>query len=48
MSDIYIFGHCNKCGQYSYLKNGRCLKCNEDPDTDVPDFIQDLFKDKEN
>ena len=41
----YSFGLCLSCGQWSPLRNRKCLSC-EEKDR-VPDFIADLFKNKE-
>ena len=48
MSDIYIIGHCTKCNRHAPLKNGLCIYCNARTRAEVPDFIQDLFRKKDN
>jgi hypothetical protein len=40
---IYKFGKCEQCGEFKPLENGLCNECNA---KDVPDFIKDLFKGK--
>jgi len=43
--DIYNFGKCRECDKNTVLKNGYCVECEEH---DIPDFIKDLFKQKDN
>ena len=43
IEDIYKFDKCTKCGKYLPLKNSLCINCQ---DYDLPDFMKDLFKGK--
>ena len=41
--DNYTLGKCKICGEYKALKNGVCTECKNN---DMPDFLKDLFGDK--
>jgi hypothetical protein len=45
MCNEYFFGVCLVCNKWKALKDGICTWCVEDS-VPVPDFIQELFKDK--
>lgn len=42
--DIYRFGECVYCHKPRALKNGKCSACSV---IDMPDFLKDIFNDKE-
>ena len=43
--DIYDFGKCENCGEYTVLKNRYCVKCDE---IGLPDILKDFFRRKNN
>jgi len=43
MNNEYYFGNCLVCNKWTALKDGICNWCAEDS---VPEFLQELFRDK--
>lgn len=43
MKDTFTLGKCSVCGEHKALKNGVCIDCK---DNDMPNFLKDLFGDK--
>jgi len=43
MADEYKIGECNKCRDFTCLKNGKCIDCQKE--IEIPDFLKEIFKD---